>query len=317
MWKQYSFGIMNIVFASNSYFGTVVLENLIKNNVRISFLITSPSKKEKRGLEFQQLFIKDFATKKGLDVEVVKDKDSFHEIIKQHKPSLVIVAGMRVILPQKTLELSNFINVHPSLLPKYRGATPIQSAILDGNERSGVTIIKMNEKVDSGPIIAQSEFYFDSRIKYPEAEQILAKKGGELLAKKIEAILKEEITPTKQDDSQATYTKKLKKEDGKINWRESAQSIERKVRAFNPWPGTYCNMGKKTVKIIDAEIQEQTEHGPFNIPGKMYLGTNHTIAVETGKDFLLIKKLQIEGKNSTNAKDFIQGNMQSMGITLT
>ncbi len=279
-------------------------------------LITAPDKKTGRGQKYQPLFIKNVAREGGLKISETESGDTFDHLIREKSPSLVIVAGFGLKIPAKTLPLAKFVNIHPSLLPKYRGSTPIQTAIMEGVEKSGVTLMEMEKEIDSGPIIAKEEVPFHSKITYPEAEELLAKKGGNLLLKTIPSLLKGNEKKVQQNHAKATYTKSFKKEDGKIDWNEPAEVIERKVRALNPWPGTYSKMGSKIFKVLEADIQQQTENGPFGVPGKVYLGTNHTIAVQTGKDFLLIKKLQIEGKKSTSSKDFLQGNMESMGLVL-
>ncbi len=308
---------MNIVFASNSPFGAVVFKKLLENDVIPSLLITSSGTNRKKSTKVQNLLLCDLARKKGIEIREVKDRETLHKIIKEKCPELVVTAAFGMIIPQETLNLSTFINIHPSLLPEYRGATPIQNAIMDGKENSGVSLIKMNKKVDRGPIISQKEVSLSPKITYEEAEKLLAEESGNLLLEVIPNVLKNKATFTEQNEEKATYTKTLTKEDGKINWNNPAKDIERRVRALNPWPGTYGKMGEKTFKILEAEVQEQTINGPFGDPGKVYLGTNNSIAVQTGKDFLLIKKLQIEGKNSTTSKDFLQGNMHSIGITLS
>ncbi len=297
---------MKFIFISNSLFGQIILEKLLESGITPSLLITAADKKTGRGQKIQKLFIKDFAENKKIKVEEAEDKEIIHSIIKKEKPHLVITAGVKTIISKETLSLSNFINIHPSLLPKYRGPTPIQSTILSGEKESGVTIIKMNEKIDEGPILLQEKISLASNIYYNDAEKILAEKGASMIINSFQDILDDKIIFIPQKEEDATYTKKIKKEDGKINWNDSAQKIERQIRALNPWPGTYSKMGEKTFKVLEAIVQEQTENGPFGDCGKMYLGTNNTIAIQTGKDFLLIKKLQIEGKNSTSAKDFLQ-----------
>ncbi len=307
---------MKTVFVSNTSFGGTVLKKFLEQ-FKPSVLITSPFKENKRG-KVENLFIRNLARQNKIEVKEVTSKDDFHKVIETEKPDLVVFVAFGMIMPKETLNLSTFINIHPSLLPKYRGATPIQNAIIDNVEKSGVSIIKMDEKIDSGPIIKQDEVPFHPKITYTEAENILAEKGGDLLLDIFSSFgEKVDFSERKQNEEEATYTNPFCKEDGKINWEEPAKMIESKIRALNPWPGTYSKMGEKNFKILEAEIQEQTTAGPFGDPGKVYLGTNHTIAIQTGKDFLLIKKLQIEGKNSTTSKDYLQGNMHSIGITLS
>ncbi len=306
----------DFIFASNSNFGEVILKEILREKVVPSYLLTFPDKKAKRGQKIQTLSIKETARKNKIPILEIDHKRSLQKIVEEKKIP-VITAGFGIIIPQKTFHTVNFFNIHPSLLPKYRGATPIQSAIINGEKKSGVSIFQIEEKVDSGPLIVQEEVFFNEKKTYLQAEEILAKKGAKILLKAFPLFFQEKIPSVKQNEEEATYTKKLRKEDGKINWNESAKEIERKVRAYNPWPGTYSKMGNQIFKILEAEIQKQTTDGPFGVPGKVYLGTNYTIAVQTKKDFVLIKRLQIEGKKSTTAKDFLQGNMSSMGVVLS
>jgi methionyl-tRNA formyltransferase len=308
---------MKIIFASNSNFGTIVLKKLLENNITPSFLVVSKDKKSKRGLQLQSLPIKYFANEKNIEIQEINNLNDFHLIIEKEKPNLVVVTAIGMIIKKETLDLSFFLNIHPSLLPKYRGATPIQTAIINGDTEMGVSLLKMSHKIDSGPIISQKEINFDSKIDYRRAEEELALLGADLLVDCISQFPKEDLSFSLQDESQATYTEKFLKEDGKINWEEPAKLIERKIRALNPWPGTYCKLNDKYFKVLEADTQEQNENGPFGEPGKIYLGTNYTLAIQTGKDFLLIKKLQFEGRKATSSKDFLQGNINSIGQILS
>ncbi len=289
----------------------------MESNATPSVLITSSDKKRGRGKKERSLPIKDLALEKDLKVREVDSQEELHEKVKEEAPDMVVVASFGIMIPSETLDLSYFINIHPSLLPKYRGATPIQGAILNGDEKSGTTIIEMNEKMDAGPILGQTEVSLHPKITYKEAEELLAKKGGDLLVELLPSIKKGELKASPQEEEKATYTKVLDKKDGKVDWNEPAALIERKVRALNPQPGVHSKIEDKRMKILEAEIQEQTGDGPFGPPGKIYLGTNDALAVQTGKDFLLIKRLQIEGGNPVNSKDFIQGNMNIMGTVLS
>jgi methionyl-tRNA formyltransferase len=307
---------MKIIFVSNSQFGVKVLQRLLENNMSPFCLVSSSDKKIGRGQQLKSLFIKDFTKEKGIEIKEADSHQEFHKIIEKEKPDLVLVTATGMIIKKETLDLSFFINIHPSLLPKYRGATPIQNAIINNEKKSGVSIIKMSHKIDSGPIIAQEEFIFDDQITYKDAEEKLAIIGADLTSKILPLIQNNKVLLKEQDENEATYTETLCKEDGKIDWNEPAKIIERKIRALNPWPGTYSHINNKRFKILDAEVQEQTENGPFGEPGKIYLGTNYTLAIQTGKDFLLIKELQLEGKNPTLSRDFLQGNIDSIGVVL-
>jgi methionyl-tRNA formyltransferase len=307
---------MKIIFVSNSQFGVIVLKRLSENNIVPFCLISSSDKKIGRGQQTKSLFIKEFAREKNIDIKEADSHQELHKIIKEESPDLVLVTAIGMIIKKETIDLSFFVNIHPSLLPKYRGATPIQNAIINDERKNGVSLIKMSHKIDSGPIIIQEEIIFDKNINYKGAEEKLAIIGADLTIKVLPLIQENQIILKEQDENEATYTEILSKKDGEINWNEPAKIIERKIRALNPWPGTYSHINNKRFKILDAEVQEQTENGPFGEPGKIYLGTNYTLAVQTGKDFLLIKELQLEGKNPTLSKDFLQGNIDSIGVVL-
>lgn len=303
---------MKIVFIGTPRFADIVLKRLIENKINPSLVITATDKKAGRGQELSPSLVKERAIKEEINVMEVDDKKNLYDVIKKEEPDLVIVAAFGIIITKETLSLSKFINVHPSLLPKYRGPSPIQSTIIDGVRETGVSIIEMDEGIDHGPIIATTKVNLEEDVTYLSAEEVLAEKGADLLS----SIIGKEIKGIEQSHLEATYTPKIKKEDGNIDWKESADIIERKVRAYNPWPGsfTYSDMGK--IKIIEAGVQEQTNDGPFGDPGKTYLATNNNIAVQSGKDFFIIKKLQLEGKNPVTSKEFLNGNIQFIGSIL-
>lgn len=295
----------------------MVSEKLLKSKISLTKIITFPDKKIGRGQKKEPLPLKKFGIRNNIPIEEVDNIIHFHDVIEKEKADIVVVASFGLIIPKKTLSLgSKFINIHPSLLPKYRGPTPIQTSIVNGDQKSGVTLLFMDEKIDHGPIIDQRKVIFHQKIKYEEAEKLLAQEGGDLFTEKL-PILKEKTNATPQREEEATYTNLLTKRSGLINWNESAKIIERKVRAYNPWPGTHTKVNCKNLKILEADVQLQTENCPSGVPGKLYLGTNNTLAVQTGKNFLLIKKLQLEGKNPTTSKEFLQGNISIIGSTLS
>ncbi len=198
--------------------------------------------------------------------------------------TLFIVADYGKIIPKEILDIPKHgsLNIHPSLLPKFRGPSPIQSFILSGEKETGVTIILMDEKMDHGPIIAISNLKSQiSNLYYKELEEKLAELGGELLIKTIPDWIEDKIKPQEQNHSQATYTKKIAKEDGLINAGDSLEIIEKKVRAFTLWPGAYFFANNKRIIITEAEIENNK---------------------------LVIKKIKPEGKNEMRFLDFLRGN---------
>ncbi len=298
---------MHITFAGTPKFSKIVLENAL-DQLSIDAVVTARDKKSGRGLKKKASPVKKIAKKNQISVfhnldQVIEDTD------------LVLVAAYGKIIKKNNLEKPKFgfLNVHPSLLPKYRGPTPIQEAILNGDKKTGVSIMKMDEKIDHGPILKQKEVDLNQDEYYQDLEEKLAVLGGKLLAQTVKKWTMGKIKLKEQNHDQATHTDLLTKKDGRINWKEPAIQIERKIRAYNPWPGCYSKINNNLVKFFKAEVQEQTEAGPFGRPGKIYLGTNEKIAVQTGKDFLLIEELQLEGKKKTTSKNFLQGNIDIIG----
>jgi len=203
--------------------------------------------------------------------------------IEKLRPDLVIVASYGKIIPKKILAIPKYgsINIHPSLLPKYRGPSPIQMTILKGDKTTGVTIMLMDEKIDHGKIIDQKKYQIPKGINYKELKDILADHGIKLLIKIIPKWINGKIKAKEQNHSQATYTKIIKREDGEINWNKSVKEIERKIRAFDPWPGTFVFWKGKRIKILKAAILKNNK--------------------------LVIKKLQPEGKKPMSMDDFLRG----------
>ncbi len=270
-------------------FSVKILEALRQNNLTPALIITSPDKPVGRKMILTPPAAKQWAEKNNILVWQPEKIDSnFILKFSEFKPELCIVASYGKILPKEILDIPKykFINVHPSLLPKFRGPSPIQSAILSGEKETGVTIMLMNEKMDEGGILAMSNINPPaggqiSKLNYKELEEKLAELGGKLLVETIPKWVNRKIKPQEQDHSQATYTKKIKKEDGLINLDEPAELIERKIRAFTPWPSAYIFINDRRLIITQAEIKE------------------------TG---LKIKRVKPEGKNEMDFSDYLRGN---------
>ena len=197
---------------------------------------------------------------------------------------LIVVASYGKILPKEMLKIPKYgaLNAHPSLLPKYRGPAPVPTTILNGEKETGVTIILMDEQVDHGPILASKKFEIgDKKITTPELLKILWELGGDLLVETIPKWIRGEITPQEQDHSKATYTKKLTREDGRIDWDRPVEYIERQIRAFFPWPGVFTFWKGKRLKVLKSYINDQ---GKF-----------------------VIDELQLEGKKPTTYREFLLG----------
>jgi len=303
-----------IVFLGTPKFGAIILEGLIEKNFKSCLVITSPDKPVGRKQILTPPPAKISAQKYNIPVlqpEILANSKS--EILNS-KPDLTIVASFGQIIPKEILEIPKYgcLNVHSSLLPKYRGPSPIQSAILNGDKETGITIILMDEKIDHGPIVASIKYLVSSKATNEILDKELAELGTQLLIETVPKWLNGEIKATPQNESKATYAKILKKEDGKIDWKKPAEEIERQIRAFYPWPGTFTKFENKILKIIKAEVLTYQEKKP----GEVFLTEDKKLAVRTGKNCLIIKDLQLEGKKPMSSDDFLKGHPEIVGVIL-
>ncbi|MFH1180943.1 MAG: methionyl-tRNA formyltransferase [bacterium] len=272
---------LKIIFIGTPEFGAIILDKLIENGYKPVLVITAPDKPVGRKQTITPSPVKITAQK-----HKIKVGDRISNI--SEPVDLIIVAAYGKILPKNILEIPKYgcLNVHPSLLPKYRGPSPIQMAILNGDKETGVTIMKMDEKIDHGQIISNSKFLISNKFTYKELHDELAKLGAKLLSKTIPDWINGKIKPVPQDETKATYTKIIKKEDGMVGWKSPIDYIERQVRALNPWPGTYTLYNGKILKILKAEA---------------------------AKGELIIKEVQLEGKKPMSFDAFQRGHQDFLG----
>ena len=295
---------MKIIFIGTGKFGAQILEKLANSQFKPDFLICPPDKPVGRKQMLTPCAAKLAAQKYNLEIAEMNGLKSKAEFFQNLKPDIVIAADTNFILPKQILEIPPYgcLNVHPSILPKYRGPAPIQATILNGDEETGVTIIKMDEKIDHGPIIKKKKLKIkNKKFTFESLRDALADLGAELLTDTIPQWIKGQIAPIKQDDKKASYTKILKRQDGLINWQRSAIQIERQIRAFNPWPGTFSffeHKGtKKRLKVIEAKAIKWQQQS--NQAGKM--------AIVCAQDALILEKVQPEGKKIMSGKAFLNG----------
>jgi len=273
---------MKYVFWGTSEFSVKVLEILYQNKFVPELIITTPDKPKGRGLKLQSNPIKIWAQKNN--IKFIQPEKLTRYALPVTRYDLFIIAAYGKIIPKEILAIPKYgaFNVHPSLLPKFRGASPIQSFILSGEKETGVTIMLADEQIDHGPIIAISNLKSQiSNLYYKELEEKLAELGGKLLVKTIPDFIAGKIKPVAQDHSKATFTKKITKKDGLIELNEPVEIIERKIRAFTPWPGAYTFVNDKRLIITKAEL---TDSG------------------------LKIERVKPEGKKEMNFKDYLRGN---------
>lgn len=312
---------MKFVFFGTSEFATQILETLLENNFTPSLIVTTPDKPKGRGLKLTPPPVKEWAEENKIPIaqpEKLKSED-FHQKLKDENYDLFIVASYGKIIPKSVLDIPKHktINVHPSLLPRWRGADPIRSSILAGDKETGVSIMLLDEEMDHGPILAVEKFRLSNDITYEELEKTLSKLGGELLVKVMPEWAADKIGLKEQDHAKATYTKKVSKEDGRIDWNESAEVIRRKIRALNPWPGTFTFWKNKDsnirIKILEGEIISP----PPNINTGKVFKTKNGFAIKCGKEAIEIYKLQIEGKKPMDASAFTNGYPRVLGACLS
>jgi methionyl-tRNA formyltransferase len=252
--------------------------------------------------------VKEVALQKGLAIlqpQKVKEV-SFQEKLKGFGADLFVVAAYGQILPKTLLSLPKYgaMNVHASLLPKYRGSAPIAWAILNGEKKTGITTMLMDEGMDTGDILLQAEIPIQEDETTETLRDRLASLGAQVLAETLEKMKKGEIRPTPQDHCKATYAPMLKKEDGHIHWTKGAEEIDRQVRAFHPWPGAYTEWQGQILKIFKGEVRKGKATGTAGTV--LWVGTDF-VEIETGKDSYLLKEVQLEGKRRMSVRDFLSG----------
>jgi len=303
------------IFIGTSEFAAIIIDNLIKNKWQPLLVITQPDKKTGRNQIFTSSPVKLITQKNKIKILSPKKIIEVKSQIINVNPEFIIVSSYGQILPSEILNLPPFgcLNVHPSLLPLYRGPSPIQAAILNGDKKTGVTILKMDEKIDHGPILAKEKITIDKNDTTPSLSKKMAELSSKLIIKTVPLWLENKIQTQTQDEKRASYTKIIDKKDSLIDWRGNALEIEHQVRAFLPWPGSYTFWQNKQLKIIKAKIYSDN----FELePGRVFKTEDNEIAVATSKKALIVKKLQIEGKNPAEDQDFLRGYPQIIGSIL-
>lgn len=298
---------IRVIFMGTPEFSLPGLSKLLANEkFELVGVFTQPDRPIGRDQKLNFPPVKKLALENNLAIFQPEKIKNEIETIRNLKPDLIVVIAYGKIIPQSILDIPTYgcINVHASLLPKYRGAACLNAPILNGDEETGVTIMQMEAGLDTGPILRQAKIKLSGSETLEMVHDKLSLLGGDLLAPTLSDFIAGEITPQIQDDSQASYIKVLSKEDGKIDWAKTAEEIERMVRAYNPWPGTYALLEDKTVKIIEAknEILNINEHEI----GEVFL-INGEMAVQCGQDSIVILKLQLEGKKIMTSGDFLRG----------
>ena len=303
-----------IVFFGTPAFAIPALKNLLQGPDEVVAVVTQPDREKGRGRKVIPSPVKELALQHGLTLfqpEKVRE-EAFQEKIKSLHPDLFVVVAYGQILQKSLLKIPKHgaVNIHASLLPKYRGAAPIPWAILKGERLTGVTTMMMDEGVDTGDILLQTEIPIGDEETSETLQDRLALLGAQLLLEIVRGMKAGNIHPIQQDHSKATYAPPLKKEDGQIDWSKEAKEIDRQVRALNPWPGAFTEWNGQLLKIYKGEVREETSERKAGIVS--WVGSDF-IEVGTGKDSFLIKEVQLEGKRRMSVRDFLAGHPVPVG----
>ena len=302
---------MRVIFMGTPDFSVGTLEALIEAGHEVVLAVTQPDKPKGRGKEMQFTPVKECALSHGIPVyqpRRVREPECIEEL-KKYNADVCVVIAFGQILPKEILEMTPYgcINVHASLLPKYRGAAPIQWAVINGETVSGVTTMQMDEGVDTGDMLEKAEIPLDEKETGGSLHDKLAEAGAKLCVHTLAAMRAGELKPEKQGESPTEYARMLDKKLGKIDWTRSAAEIERLIRGLNPWPSAYTTWNGKTMKIWEAEVAQDKAKGNVSDAGMIVEVTKKSFSVQTGDGLLKVKALQIPGKKRMEADAFLRG----------
>ncbi len=336
---------MKIIFLGTPDMARFALERLYGSRHEVVAVITQPDRESGRGRQTLCSPVKNFTIDKNipcLQPEKIGDAAFLDELEKIEADIMVVVAYAQK-LPGRLLEMKRYgcINIHPSLLPKYRGAAPFRGPILNGDKVSGVTIMNVVEKWDAGDILLQREFAMDGKETAATLEEKAKVLGSSMLIEVIDGLEAGTVTPVPQDESHSTYIKQIKKEDGRIDFSQSATEIERQIRACIPWPSAYAFLDGKMLKIWDADVwacgeeaagssaaSDEACAGPAALrsgssavldgaaPGQVVFSDKNTLAISCGEGFLKVTEPQLEGKKRMLAGEFLRGRKIEAGTVL-
>ena len=293
---------MKILFFGTPLFAEIVLKKLLEKHEVVG-IVCQPDKPANRGKKMQSPNIVNIAKSLNIPVYQFEKLKDHIEDFKKIKCDLFVTASYGKILPKEVLDLKMCINVHPSILPKYRGATPIQSALLNGDKVTGVTIMQTAVGMDDGDIILQKEVKIEKEEDYNSLMPRLAEIGGNLLLDAIEKIESGTAIFQKQDDSKATFVKLIKKEDGLLDFNNTAESLVNKVRAYVEFPVAFFNIGDERIKVYKAEAVEGFENLDI---GEIYTSKKEFVVKAKDKGFKILK-CQVSGGKVLDVKDFLNG----------
>ena len=300
---------MKIVFMGTPEYAAASLEAVIQSGREVVLVVTQPDKPKGRSGELVPPPVKECALKHGIPVfqpEKIKRPEEVAKL-KEYEADAFVVAAFGQILSQEILDMPRLgcLNVHASLLPKYRGASPIQRVILDGEEKTGITIMQMDAGIDTGDILWKKEIAIEPTDNFETLHDKLAVLGGEAIVEALDLLEEGKLVRTKQDDSLSCYAPLIKKEMGRLDFSKSAVVLDRQIRSMTPWPSAFTKYNGKQLKVWKAISLEGK--GKKALPGEVTEVTKDSITVATGDGALRIEELQLEGKKRMSCHDFLLG----------
>lgn len=299
-------------------FSVGTLEALVEAGHEVVLAVTQPDKPKGRGKEMQFTPVKECALKYNIPVyqpRRVREAECIEEL-RKYEADIMVVVAFGQILPKEILEMTPYgcVNVHASLLPKYRGAAPIQWSIIDGEEVTGVTTMQMDEGLDTGDMLLKTEIPMDAKETGGSLHDKLADAGAKLCVETLKALEEKTVTPVPQGETTTSYAKMLDKQLGNIDWNQSGIAIERLIRGLTPWPSAYTRWNGKVMKIWDAQVMEGSSDKE---PGTIVKVEKDAFFVQTGEGLLKVCELQIPGKKRMDAGAFLRGYQVKAGEVLT
>ena len=303
---------LKVIFMGTPEFSLPTLKELIKKDFNILKIYTQPPKKSKRGQKINVSPVEEFSRKKQLSLRSPNslNNDEEFKFLKNLSPDLVIVVAYGQIIPKKFLEIPKFgfINIHASLLPRWRGAAPIQRAIMNQDKKIGISIMKIEEKLDSGPVLSSKEIKLNHNSTFGEIEKKLSILGADLLFDTLKNLKNEKIEFKRQDDNKATYAKKIIKEETRINWNLESDKVIAHIHGLSPSPGAWFEHKGNRFKVFKATKSSSS--------GKAGTVIDENLNVACKSNSIQILELQKQGKNKQTVKEFLLGYKISSGSTL-
>lgn len=299
---------MKIVFMGTPDFAASALEALILAGHEITLVVTQPDKPKGRSKELMPSPVKVCALKYSLPVFQpvrIKRPEAIEEL-KGYEADIFVVAAFGQILSQEILDMPKFgsVNIHASLLPKYRGASPIQHVIIDGEEKTGITIMQMDAGIDTGDMLYKKEVIIENTDNFETLHDKLAAAGAQAIVEALPLLEAGKLIPEKQNEEESSHVTMIEKEMGRLDFTKEAVVLDRLIRGFNPWPSAFTAYKGKQLKVWEAYIEERNTEAPC---GEIVEVTKNEIKVQTGKGLLCITSLQLEGKKRMSTHDFLLG----------